>query len=88
MLNTATNKELVEYHRLYAWRARWAALASKKEPGRLSSRQERIERRGLLCNLKIAKVMHAFDVRVNNTFNPIGQKGVNAAVMALLLVTH
>lgn len=85
---TATLEERAEYDRLSAWRARWAALASKREPGRLQSRQERIERRALVCNLQIAKVMHAFDVRVNNTCNPVGQKAVNAAAMALLLASH
>lgn len=50
--------------------------------------QERIERRALVCNLKIAKLIHTYDVHINNTFNPIGEKGVNAAVMALLLATH
>jgi len=85
---TATPEELAEYERLVAWRARWSALSSKREPGRLQSRQERIDRRSLVCNLKIAKAMHAFDVRVNNTVCPIGQKAVNAAVKALLLATH
>lgn len=84
----ATEQEVAEYERLHAWRARWSVLAKKVEPGRLCSRQERIERRALVCNLKIAKLMHAFDVRVNNTYNPIGQKGVDAAVMTLLLATH
>lgn len=87
-MGTATTQELAEYERLYAWRARWGALASRREPGRLQSRQERIERRALLCNLKIAKLMHAFDVRVNNTICPIGQKAVDAAANALLLATH
>lgn len=84
----ATPEERAEYERLSAWRARWTALASKREPGRLQSRQERIERRALVCNLRIANVMHAFDIRVNNTLNPIGQKTVDAAAMALLLATH
>lgn len=85
---TAKPEEYAEYERLAAWRARWVALASKREPGRLQSHQERIERRALVCNLKIAKVMHAFDVRVNNTVCPVGQKAVNAASMALLMATH
>lgn len=85
---TAKPEERAEYERLAAWRARWVALASKRELGRLQSRQERIERRALVCNLKIAKVMHAFDVRVNNTVYPVGQKAVNAASMALLMATH
>lgn len=85
---TAKPDERAEYERLAAWRARWGALASKREMGRLQSRQERIERRALVCNLKIAKLMHAFDARVNNTYNPIGQKGADAAVMTLLLAAH
>jgi hypothetical protein len=87
-VETATEQELAEYERLYAWRSRWAALAKKAEPGRLCSRQERIERRALVCNLKIARAMHAFDVRVNNTICPIGQKAVDEATTALLLATH
>lgn len=79
----ATEQEVAEYERLHAWRTRWSVLAKKVEPGRLCSRQERIE-----SDLKIAKLMHAFDVRVNNTYNPIGQKGVDAAVMTVLLATH
>jgi hypothetical protein len=87
-VRSATENELAEYERLYAWRARWAALAKKAEPDRLCGRQERIERRALMCNLKIAKAMHAFDVRVNNTVCPTGQKAVGEATMALLLATH
>ena len=87
-MKTATENELAEYERLYAWRARWAALAKKAEPGRLCSRQERIERRALKCNLRIAQAMHAFDVRVNNTICPICQKAVDEAATALLLATH
>lgn len=81
-------EERSEYERLATWRARWVALASKREPGRLQSRQERIERRALVCNLKIAKVMHAFDIRVNNTVCHVGQRAVNDASMALLLTKH
>lgn len=87
-MSNATEQELIEYHRLYKWRARWTALARKKDHGRLSSKQERIERRALLCNLQIARLMHAFDIRVNNTFNPIGREAVDEAVMRLLLITH
>lgn len=64
-MKSATEQELAEYGRLYAWRTRWTALAKNLEPGRLCSRQERIERRALMCNLKIAKAMHAFDVRLS-----------------------
>ena len=87
-MKDATEQELNFYERLYAWRDLWAALAKKTEPGRLCVRQERIERRALVCNLKIAKAMHAFDVRVNNTVCPIGHKVVADAAMALLLATH
>lgn len=87
-MKTATEEELAEYQRLYAWRARWTALAKKVNPGRSCNRQEQIERRALICNLKIAKLMHDFDIRVNNTVCPIGKKAVNDMAMALLLATH
>lgn len=87
-MSKATEQELAEYHRLYLWRARWTALARKVEPGRLSSKQERIERRALLCDLQIAKLMHSVDIRVNNTFNPIGKKAVDEAAMKLGLATY
>ena len=67
----AIQEELAEYERLYAWRARWAALASKREPGRLQSRQERIERRASNCNRQIKALMRLYDARVGNTVNPV-----------------
>jgi hypothetical protein len=70
----ATHEEQAEYDRLYAWRARWGALASEREPGRLQSRQERIERRALACNAQIKALMRRFDVRVGNTINPVDVK--------------
>lgn len=60
----ATQAELAEYERLYAWRAAWTALSCKKEPGRLQSRQERIERRAVACNHKIRALMQSYDKRV------------------------
>lgn len=78
----ATNSELAAYEQQFAWRARWGKLANKREPGRSCQRQERIERRALLCNLNIAKLMHAFDLRINNTRNPIGQDAVVRAQLA------
>lgn len=83
--NEATAAEIAEYERLYDWRARWTVLAKKREPGRTCSRQERIEKKALRCNLKIAQVMHAFDLRINNTRCPIGEKAVSQALRALLL---
>ena len=67
----ALASELAEYERLFAWRAAWSALANKFEPNRLQSRQERIERKAVICNSKIRALMHAFDVRVGNTCNPV-----------------
>lgn len=66
MTNTseATAQELAEYERLFAWRARWGALASKPEPGRLQSRLERIERRAIHCNHQIRALMRSYDDRV------------------------
>ena len=55
--SNAIQEELAEYERLFAWRARWAALASKREMGRLQSRQERIERRAVRCNAQIKALM-------------------------------
>lgn len=68
---TATAHELAEYERLFAWRARWGALASKLEPGRLQASQERIERRALRCNHQIRDLMRSYDRRVGNTINPV-----------------
>lgn len=67
----STQEELAEYERLYAWRARWGALSSKREPGRLQSRQERIERRAVHCNGQISALMRRYDARVSNTLNPV-----------------
>lgn len=67
----ATHEEQAEYERLYAWRARWGALASRREPGRLQSCQERIERRALACNAQIKALMRRYDARVCNTVNPV-----------------
>ncbi|ART61474.1 hypothetical protein CBP36_21135 (plasmid) [Acidovorax carolinensis] len=69
--SNATHDVLAEYERLYAWRARWAALASMREPGRLQSRQERIERRAVRCNAQIKALMRHYDARVGNTTNPV-----------------
>ncbi len=69
--SNATQEELAEYERLFAWRARWAALASKREMGRLQSRQERIERRAVRCNAQIKALMRHYDARVGNTVNPV-----------------
>ena len=60
----ATQEELAEYERLHTWRTRWGALASKRGPGRLQSRQERIERKALRCNGQIKALMRRYDARV------------------------
>jgi len=46
-----------EYDRLYKWRERWTTLANKREPGRLQSRQEAIERRASIANNKIGALL-------------------------------
>lgn len=68
---SALPSELNEYERLFAWRAAWQALANKFESNRLQSRQERIERKAVICNNKIHALMRAFDVRVGNTCNQV-----------------
>lgn len=55
---------IAEYNRLYAWRSAWQALASSKEPGRLQTRQERIERRAKASNARIARLMRDYDACV------------------------
>lgn len=83
----ATQSELAEYERLFAWRARWTALAQKAEKGRVCARQERIERRAAICNFKIARAMHEYDTRVGNTYNPIGVGGVESYANDLILLS-
>jgi hypothetical protein len=62
--------------------------ACKRGPGRLQSRQERIERRVLVSDLKVVTLLHAFDIRTNNMVSAVGQRAVRDASMALLLATH
>lgn len=45
--------------------------AREREPGRLQSSQERIERRALRCNGQIKAIMSRFDTRVGNAVNPV-----------------
>lgn len=71
-----TKAERAEYDRLYAWRARWNALANSRERGRSCKRQERIERRAAICNLKIGVLMRSFDLRVENSINAISDKAL------------
>lgn len=75
--NEATPDEQAAYARLCFWRSSWLKLASKYERNRLQSRQERIERRAAICNLKIAFLMRAFDKRVKNTTNPISDNAID-----------
>lgn len=63
-MSKPTQFELAEYARLDAWRSAWERLALKSEPGRLQSRQERIERRVMICTQKLRELMHAFDRRI------------------------
>lgn len=66
-----TESEVAEYQRLDAWRSRWQHLARKAEPGRLQSRQERIERRASISSHQILQLMRSFDKRIGNTTNPV-----------------
>lgn len=66
-----TESEVAEYQRLDAWRSRWQHLARKAEPGRLQSRQERIERRASISSHQILQLMRSFDKRIGNTSNPV-----------------
>lgn len=83
MDKTATAEDLAEYARLRSWRARWGALANKREPGRLQSRQERIERRAVICNNKIRALMRDFDIRVGNRSNAGISRDESARAVAL-----
>lgn len=56
-LNTA----IKEYEQGHRWRAAWQKLASRTEPNRLQSRQERIEHRAILANGRVARAMRAMD---------------------------
>lgn len=67
----ATAQELAEYERLDRWRTAWQWLSSKREPGRLQYRQERIEARAVRCNNAIRGLMRAFDRRNGNTFTTV-----------------
>lgn len=44
-----------------AWRSAWGKLACTLEPGRLQSRQERIEHRATLANNRVRRLMAEFD---------------------------
>jgi hypothetical protein len=48
------------------WRSAWTKLACKHEPGRLQSKQEKIERRARIANNRIAALMHQFDKLTSN----------------------
>lgn len=68
-VKSITEQELRDYNRLHSWRAAWGRLANKHEPGRLQSRQDRIEHRATLCNIKIRRLMRTFDSRVGVSGN-------------------
>ena len=53
----------LEYERLLGWRDRWTRLSAKFEPGRLASRQERIEDKAHKANQAIGKLINAFDAQ-------------------------
>jgi hypothetical protein len=58
----------VEYERLCRWRSAWSRLANDgtrmRRLGGLQRTQERVERRGVLCNYKIANLMREYDMSV------------------------
>lgn len=60
----ATPEENAAYDRLCFWRGAWLKLANKRVPNRLQSKQERIERRSQIANIKIGKLMRDYDARV------------------------
>jgi hypothetical protein len=43
------------------WRSAWTALANKREPGRLETKQEYILERASDANYRIKKLMDAYD---------------------------
>ena len=47
----------------YKWRDAWNRLADKFERGRLQNRQDKIELRANLANLRIGKLMRDFDTQ-------------------------
>lgn len=59
---TSMGVVLAEYDRLCAWRDRWASLEAKFEPGRLTTRQERIAERARICNGQIGKLLATYGV--------------------------
>ncbi|MYM92486.1 hypothetical protein [Duganella vulcania] len=61
---------LNEYERGHRWRAAWQALASKIEPGRLQARQERIERRASLANVRVGRALRASDAEQKAASQP------------------
>ena len=82
-----TKAERAEYERLYAWRARWNALANFRSLRRTCKRQERIERRAAICNLKIGMLMRTFDLRVKNTSNTISDIALQGFEFDVLKLT-
>lgn len=60
-----------DYHRAAKWRARWAKLADtlsmkeKENGGRLQSKQEHIERRARLADIRCGNAIRDFHKLVN-----------------------
>ena len=50
----------------FKWRQAWTKLSCLPEPGRLQVKQEKIERKALHANYRIANLMRQFDELVKN----------------------
>lgn len=60
-LSVTLQEYQTEYERLFQWRERWIGLSSKREPGRLQTRQEAIERRASIANNRIGALIQKYD---------------------------
>ena len=52
----------------FKWRDAWVALAYNHEPGRLQTKQEAIERRAGLANIRIKKSIQLFEGKLSAFF--------------------
>lgn len=57
----SVNAAMNEYEQGFRWRSAWQDLSCKKEPGRLQTRQERIEHRAILANARVGRAMREMD---------------------------
>lgn len=56
-MSTVTARYQVDFK----WRSAWIRLANKREPGRLQSRQDRIDERAKIANLRIRRLLKIRD---------------------------